>query len=173
MSGILARRRAAHAAKRTCLIVRHADALGRSSWQGNDLERPLSIKGERQAAEIAVKLATSGVRRILSSPAERCLTTVAPLAKTVGVELERADFLVEGSDGAVALRRLVGEASKLAAEATLVACSHGDVITAALRELARKGVIKYDPPTVQKGGALDLTLQRGSVIGAEFVAPFA
>jgi len=173
VSRILARRRASDAARRTCLIVRHADALGRSSWRKDDLERPLSSKGKRQAAEIAVKLAGSGVKQILSSPAERCLATVAPLAKTVGVETERTDFLVEGSDGAAALRRLVSQASKLPAEATLVACSHGDVITAALHELVRSGVIEKGPPTVQKGGALDLTLEKGSVIRAELVAPFA
>ena len=117
------RRRATKAANRTCLIIRHADALSRSGWRGDDARRPLSPKGERQATAIATKLAASGVARILSSPAERCVATVAPLALALSEEVERVDFLAEGSDAGAALGRLIEEAVSLdSKKAMLVAC---------------------------------------------------
>lgn len=172
MSPLFARRRRAASASRTCLVVRHADALNRSGWRGDDALRPLSEKGKRQAFEIASKLSSSNIGRMISSPAVRCVATLAPLADSLGLDVEPVDFLFEGSDPADALRRLVEMTSEQPPESTLVACSHGDVFTGTLSELGRAGVIEAPAPTVQKGGALDLTLAGSSVTGVEVLAPF-
>ncbi|MEO7556386.1 MAG: phosphoglycerate mutase family protein, partial [Acidimicrobiales bacterium] len=63
----------------TLYLVRHADAKSRSGWHGPDLQRTLSKKGERQAAGLAALLNGAAIAAILSSPAVRCLDTVAPM----------------------------------------------------------------------------------------------
>jgi 8-oxo-dGTP diphosphatase len=111
------------------LLVRHAVALSRRKWEGDDEQRPLSKRGHRQALAIADRLGGYPVERVLSSPAVRCIETVTPLAAAFGLSVERCSELAEGStEAAVQLvRDLTGR--------TVVLCSHGDVIPRVLETL--------------------------------------
>ena len=62
------------------LVVRHADAGDKGSWDGPDVGRPLSPEGRRQADGLVVRLEDYPVDRILCSPTVRCHQTVQPLA---------------------------------------------------------------------------------------------
>ena len=74
-------------------IVRHALAREKKSWPGPDLERPLDPTGERQAVGLASLLMKHKVRRIISSPATRCVQTMQPLAEAANVPIELWDEL--------------------------------------------------------------------------------
>ena len=105
------------------LLVRHAKAGNRDSWEPPDDLRPLSTKGEAQAAALVALLADFEVDRVLSSPYLRCSQTVAPLATARGLAVEPCDALAEGEGRAgVALVR-----SLLDAAGHTVLCTHGDV----------------------------------------------
>lgn len=106
------------------LLVRHAIAKSRHSWDGADDLRPLTHKGERQAAALVAVLKRYKVDRVLTSPSVRCVQTVAPLAKARGVRLRRENALAEGHGRAAA--RLI--ARLLEREANVALCTHGDVI---------------------------------------------
>ena len=58
------------------LLVRHAKAGNRFDWDGEDVDRPLSTAGRRQAAGLVDELAPYSVKRVLSSPFRRCVETV-------------------------------------------------------------------------------------------------
>jgi broad specificity phosphatase PhoE len=121
----------------TIYLVRHAVAVGRSAWHGDDRLRPLTKKGERQARGLVELLAGSDVHRASSSPAVRCHDTVAPLASKLGLTVHEADELAEGARPKGALHL----AQQLAAEdGDGVLCTHGDVIPEVLRRLAREGM---------------------------------
>jgi len=121
----------------TIYLVRHAMAVGRSSWHKDDRLRPLTKKGERQARGLVDLLASSDVHRISSSPAVRCHDTVAPLASKLGLAVHDADELAEGARPKDALHL----AQQLAAKGgDSVLCTHGDVIPEVLRRLAREGM---------------------------------
>ena len=66
------------------VVLRHAKATPREEWAGSDASRPLVARGTRQAAAIAGILQAFGVRKIISSDAVRCVTTVTPLAAALG-----------------------------------------------------------------------------------------
>src|SRR5437588_2192990 len=89
------------------LLVRHARAGSRKNWDGPDEERPLSKKGRRQAEGLVERLGGYPAKRVLSSPYVRCIQTVEPLAKQLGVEIEPRPELAEGApiDAALALLR--------------------------------------------------------------------
>ena len=70
----------------TVFLVRHADAKSRANWPHPDETRPLTRKGGTQADGLVDLLRKHPVRRILSSPAVRCVETVAPLANKLGLE---------------------------------------------------------------------------------------
>ncbi len=124
----------------TLLLVRHADAGDRAAWTGDDLERPLSATGRQQSAALASLHADRPLDAILSSPARRCLDTVAPLAEAHGLPVEPADALAEGASFQEIDRLL----TRFAATEVLL-CSHADVIGAALTALWRRGHLPERP----------------------------
>jgi broad specificity phosphatase PhoE len=115
------------------LVVRHAHAGERSGWAGDDRLRPLSEKGRRQAAALVDVLSLHPVKRVLSSPAVRCISSVEPLARHFGLDVEVDERLGEGAgtDDVTSLLREVGDAAL---------CSHGDVIPLILRQLTADGM---------------------------------
>lgn len=149
-------------------LIRHAAAGKRGTWIGDDFERPLDDFGSMQAEAIAVALAPRPVRRILSSPAVRCVHTVAPLGRALGLPVETSDELAEGSYVADALDLLD---SLAAAEGDTVLCSHGDVIPAVLWNLSRHGLGIADMGRCKKGSIWELDVSDGRIAAAAYRHP--
>jgi broad specificity phosphatase PhoE len=147
-------------------VVRHAQAGDRSSWNHPDELRPLSPRGARQAAGLCDVLADTGVKRLVSSPAIRCIDTLRPLGDALGLEVEVDERLAEGADGRAALGLLAELASAPAA-----VCSHGDVIPDVLDELVARGVRFSDDLRWQKGSTWELTWNGSDVTRARYVPP--
>ncbi len=120
----------------TLYLVRHASAGPRSGRLG-DVERPLDDKGRAQAQAIAQWFGERGIDSIYSSPARRCVETVEPLATLRAMSVEIRDELIEGTNGAT-LAATLGRLALAGVDAVL--CSHGDLIPAALDELAHGGI---------------------------------
>jgi len=118
----------------TILLVRHASAGDRSDWEGEDELRPIDAGGRRQAEGLAGSLLEYGVTRVLSSPAARCIQTVAPLAERLGLPVEERSELAEGSSPDT-----VGALVEGSADDTAVMCTHGDVIQNLIGEEPPKG----------------------------------
>lgn len=118
------------------IVLRHAKAVARSDWKGADTDRPLAPRGRRQARSIAGPLAAFGPRRILSSPAERCLATVAPLATLLGRDVVRVKRMSQDAwdAGRADVRTVIGE--RVRQRKPLVLCSHRPVIPGIVGELA-------------------------------------
>jgi 8-oxo-dGTP diphosphatase len=130
-------------------LVRHAHAEDRDAWSGPDDARPLTGRGRRRAEELAAELAPLGVDLVLSSPARRCIDTVAPLAAAVGVEVVPTAALAEGAPLEETWALLE---SLQVGDRHVVACSHGDVLPPVLDRLARRGaVISGSARRVTKG----------------------
>lgn len=121
----------------TVYLVRHAVAVGRSDWDGDDRLRPLTKRGERQAEGLVDLVASADVRRVLSSPALRCRDTVAPVASKLGLTVHVTDELAEGGRLKDAVHLAYAVARK-AGDSAL--CAHGDLIPEVLRRLTRDGL---------------------------------
>ena len=80
-------------------------------------------------------LADRPITRVLSSPATRCTQTVEPLARGLGLEVEEAAALAEGSSWDEVVELLARDQ-----DGEVVACSHGDVIPELIDGLAAQGV---------------------------------
>jgi 8-oxo-(d)GTP phosphatase len=67
------------------ILLRHATALPRTDFRGDDAERPLDETGRADAKTLAVLLSCfAPVARVVSSPAVRCTDTVRPYAELTG-----------------------------------------------------------------------------------------
>ena len=134
-------------------LVRHAHAGKKSNWHGPDLERPLSAQGRKEALGLIDRLSPHPLGRLLSSPAERCLQTVQPLAGRLGRAVEPDDALgVEGT-GLGVLELLTSPALDRA-----VLCTHGEVIGKVFDELQAAGIELTDQPRWPKGSTWMLEL---------------
>ena len=127
-------------------LVRHAHAGNKKQWQGNDLGRPLSPQGRREAAGLLVQLGDRPIGRVLSGPAERCLQTVEPLADRLRRTVEPSEALGVDGTGPGVLGLLTSPALDRA-----VLCTHGEVIGKVFDELQAAGIELTDPPRWPKG----------------------
>lgn len=118
------------------VVLRHAKATPREQWDGPDAARPLTARGTKQAAAIVGPLKAFGVRRIISSDAVRCVTTVTPLAAALGREVQRTPLLSQDAweDGTSDARAVIGK--RVRSRKAAVLCSHGPVLPDILSELA-------------------------------------
>ena len=150
------------------ILVRHAHALARSDWDGEDADRILSRRGVKQSRLLVDRLLELKPTRILSSPYLRCLDTVRPLAGVAGLPVEAEDRLAEGEGrAAVELVR-----SLAAAGEDPVLCSHGDVIPEILATLANEDRVDLGPaPRVEKASVWLLHGEGGRFSSATYLKP--
>ena len=83
--------------------------------------------------------------------------------------MEIAPFLTEGSDGLVALHRILAAAESLERPGVVVACTHGDVLIGVVNGLVGSGAIADNPGVMPKGGAIRLVVAEGEVAAVSVV----
>lgn len=118
------------------IALRHGKATPPSSWDGPDATRPLTAKGVKQAAGNVATIAAWQPRKLVTSPAVRCVATVAPLAAAYGLKPVKEPGISQDSyeDGTARVREIVGR--RVRKLKTAVLCSHGPVLPDILREIA-------------------------------------
>ncbi|WP_194410923.1 NUDIX hydrolase [Microbacterium cremeum] len=118
------------------IVLRHAKAVERGDWQGKDAARPLSPRGEKQAKSIVGPLVSFGARKLISSPATRCVTTLAPLSAALDRKVGTTKLIGQDAweEGTSDPRKIVGE--RVRARKPAVLCSHGPVLPDIMSEIA-------------------------------------
>jgi 8-oxo-dGTP diphosphatase len=152
---------------RSAYLIRHAHAGDRAKWQGDDSRRPLSEKGLRLARGIAELLRDAPLRRVLSSPALRCVQTVEPLAAGHGLHVEIEPSLREGADP----RDTLAVLHAMAADGAIAGCSHGDVIPGVLDLLRQAGAELEGPFTWPKASTWVLEGDERGFTRARYIPP--
>lgn len=147
----------------TVLLVRHAIALARRHWDGADVDRPLTARGERQAAAMVGLLRAHSIDRIYSSPALRCTETVRPLARARNLTVKTSKALGEG--------RGIDAIGLVDKDDHVVVCAHGDNLPEILVALA--GHLDEVPPAppFAKGAAWVLKRRNAKVVSATYLEP--
>ena len=81
------------------LVLRHAKATLRTDWYGgkpkDDGSRPLLPAGSEQAEKLIPALAAFGIKRVITSPWLRCVSTVAPYANARNLKIIERSQLSE------------------------------------------------------------------------------
>ncbi|MEM9039964.1 MAG: phosphoglycerate mutase family protein [Actinomycetota bacterium] len=141
----------------TLYLVRHAKAGERRTWVGDDRDRPLSHKGERQAEALAERLLRKGATALYSSDYLRCVQTLEPLGGRLGVEVAIDKRLAEDEPFEPVLDLLAE------VEDGAVLCSHGDIIPATVRALHRRGM-EVDTPSDWRKASVWVLRRKGRTI---------
>lgn len=147
---------------RPLIVLRHAQALARSAWDGDDAARPLAEGGLREAHRLVPLLTAYGVARVVSSDATRCVQTVEPLAEHLGVKVERdaglSDRYADPRDLTALLRRLAAE------KQPVVVCTHRPVLPLVLAAL------EVDATSLDPAAMVVAHCRRGRVVRSEMHA---
>ena len=93
----------------TLLVVRHAKAEKRDSWDGPDPRRPLNELGRVQAEAMIPMLHAFGIARVITSTSTRCVQTVQPYATDQVLPLTKLDELSEEGFDETATSALLSE----------------------------------------------------------------
>jgi 8-oxo-dGTP diphosphatase len=148
-------------------LIRHAKAGNRLRWTEPDDLRPLTQPGHRQAEALVGLLAEQPFSRLLSSPYVRCFQTLEPLAQARDLPLETTDLLAEGAwiDEVLELMLSIAKIGPAAL------CTHGDVMTGVVEELAAAGIPMRESRKYKKGAAWILDVRDGAFAGASYLPP--
>ena len=160
------------------LLIRHADAGSRRDWTGDDRERPLTEGGARQARDIARVLAQRKPMLIATSPYQRCLQTVVPLAQVSGLPVVPVDDLgVQGAPHAGRTLRALARSgtgprlARAADDRVIAVSTHGEVIAAGLRSTGAAELADGAEIPGPKGGTWFLCFTGEVVVRAELLPP--
>jgi 8-oxo-dGTP diphosphatase len=146
-------------------LVRHAKAGKRSQWDDDDSLRPLVAEGVRQSEVIAEAIAPLHPTALFSSPFLRCVQTLEPLGKAVGLPVVAHQLLAEGVDfiGTVDWMHTLADGA--------VMCSHGDVIPEVIDALERRGMEVSGFRESRKGSVWVLERRDNAFIGGHAWPP--
>jgi broad specificity phosphatase PhoE len=147
-------------------VVRHADAGNRGHGSTPDEARELSERGWRQAEGLCHELAERDITRLVASPFVRCMQTLEPLAKVLGLSVEADDRLAEGTGAAGALA-VAAEVRGTGA----VLCSHGDVVPDLLDHLLAHGTKLKDELRWQKASTWVFTWDGDHLAKGRYLPP--
>jgi phosphohistidine phosphatase SixA len=148
----------------TFYVVRHAKAGSRSHWTGDDRQRPLSKKGQKQADALVEVLGDLDIKAVFSSPYLRCVQTVEPLAQELRVDITLAPELAEGR-GIRGLYRFFDDL-KLAAS---VLCTHGDLVWELVEDLTGRRVLPAFREDFDKGSTWAVEVEAGAPVRARYI----
>jgi len=136
------------------IIARHGKATPHEDWDGEDSLRPLTAVGMQQSRNIAGGLAAFGPMAIVSSPAIRCLQTVAPLSYKLGMEIRESGKISQDKWTKEGDRVADFIAARFRKSKPVVMCSHGPVIPQMVSEIV-----------AQTGGTVTDDVRRAASLG--------
>ncbi len=126
------------------ILLRHAKAITRDEWQGEDDDRPLSSSGQNQAMRLLSTYQVFNIDQIHSSDAVRCYDTVNPIAKGLDIKLEVTGKLSESTYKKDKEKAFDYAKNLLTKDVRALICSHNPILPKMLNKLTKKSEIDAD-----------------------------
>ena len=118
------------------VVLRHADAISRDDWDGDDPERPLSAEGVDRANALAPLLDAYAPTYVISSASVRCSASVAPYVERAELDpVFKKGLSEEGF--AQDPRKVVKHVGRVFAKGEpVMLCTHRPVLPSMLLQIA-------------------------------------
>lgn len=127
------------------IMLRHAKALAREEWQGEDEDRPLQQLGQQQARRMLSLYQVYGLAQIHTSDAVRCHDTVEQMAKALGIALTITNKVSEYTWKKNKEKAIDYAKELVKVNEPVVLCSHNPVLPRMMEKLTKK--IDFDYPS--------------------------
>jgi 8-oxo-dGTP diphosphatase len=120
------------------ILLRHAKAITRDEWQGDDDDRPLDALGQNQSKRLLSIYQVFNLQQIHTSDAVRCYDTVGPIAKGLGIKLEVTGKLSESSYKKDKEKAIDYAKELIKDDQRILLCSHNPILPKLLNKLTKK-----------------------------------
>lgn len=141
----------------TLVLLRHAKAIARAEWLGEDEDRPLAVLGQDQAKRMAGHFSNLNLVKIYTSDAVRCLDSVKEMSASLNIELQITKHLSEyvyhkKPERAIEYAKEVLYAD-LKEDRNILICSHNPVLPLMLNRFLKHSRVKPEIDHLKPGEA--------------------
>ena len=150
------------------VLLRHAKALKRDLWDGDDGDRPLEHVGQIQAAKIPGIYAPYAIEKIYSSDAIRCVQTIEAMAAEYGITPIYSSEISEFGFEKDSERALDYALSVMLSDKPSVMCSHNPVLPKLVKKLIGKKNFKRLSAELKPGDSFVLHHRSCDVIAVDW-----
>jgi 8-oxo-dGTP diphosphatase len=126
------------------VLLRHAKAVTRDEWQGEDDDRPLDSYGQNQAKRLLAMYQVFNLEQIHSSDAVRCYDTVIAIAKGLNIKLEVTGKLSESTFKKDKEKAFDYAKELIKSNESVLLCSHNPILPKMLNKLTKKSEVDAD-----------------------------
>jgi 8-oxo-dGTP diphosphatase len=126
------------------VLLRHAKAVTRDEWQGEDDDRPLDSYGQNQAKRLLAMYQVFNLEQIHSSDAVRCYDTVVAIAKGLNIKLEVTGKLSESTFKKDKEKAFDYAKDLMKLNESILLCSHNPILPKMLNKLTKKSEVDAD-----------------------------
>jgi 8-oxo-dGTP diphosphatase len=151
------------------ILLRHAKALKRTEWSGDDGDRPLEHKGQLQAKRLLPIYLPYLVKEVHTSDALRCTETVDPMTRALDITpIYSADLSEYGyeKDKEVSLDYIQDLMDR---GIPALVCSHNPIIPKLVKKLVGKKYFKSMDRELEPAQAIILHCRAGEVIACDWI----
>jgi 8-oxo-dGTP diphosphatase len=151
------------------VLLRHGKAIAREEWEGDDGDRPLAQLGQIQSMRMLARYLPFAITEIHTSDAVRCYETVAPMARSLSLDMiywtELSEYAFE-KDKKAAIN-VVNDI--IESEAHALVCGHNPVIPGIVAKFMGKKNFKELDHGLMPGEAFILHHRDGEVIAIDWM----
>jgi len=151
------------------VLLRHAKALKRDEWDGDDSDRPLDNLGQLQAKRLLPQFYPYSISEIHSSDAYRCMQTVEDLTRAldlntiIGLDLSEDMYSKDKEAALDYVSTLMQQGNRA------VICSHNPILPKVLKKLVGKKYFKELDSKLEPAEAWVIHHRDGEVISVDWV----
>jgi len=151
------------------VLLRHAKALKRDDWDGDDSDRPLDNLGQLQAKRLLPQFYPYNISEIHSSDAYRCMQTVEDLTRAldlntiIGLDLSE-DMYSKDKDASLEYVSSLMNQNKRA-----IICSHNPILPKVLKKLVGRKYFKELDTKLEPAEAWVIHHRDGEVISVDWI----
>ena len=151
------------------ILLRHAKALKRTEWDGDDGDRPLEHRGQLQAKRLLPIYLPYGISEVHTSDALRCIETIDLMTRLIE---KTAIFSADLSEYGYAKDKeapLDYVQDLMDRGISAIVCSHNPIIPKVVKKLVGKKYFKSMDRELEPAQAIVLHCRAGEVIACDWI----
>jgi len=151
------------------ILLRHAKALKRTEWDGDDGDRPLEHRGQLQAKRLLPIYLPYGISEVHTSDALRCIETIDLMARLIektpifSADLSEYGYAKDKEAPLDYVQDLMDRG------APAIVCSHNPIIPKLVKKLVGKKYFKSMERELEPAQAIVLHCRAGEVIACDWI----
>jgi 8-oxo-dGTP diphosphatase len=151
------------------VLLRHAKALKREEWDGDDADRPLNNLGQLQTKRLLPQFFPYNIAEVHSSDAYRCMQTVEDLTRALDLNLFIALDLSEDAFAKDKDAALDYVSSLMLDGKNVLICSHNPILPKVLKKLVGKKYFKEMDSKLEPAQAWVIHHRDGEVCAVDWI----